>query len=69
MEGVISPQFDSINIPGFLFWQFLSAASVRTDGRLGRALREVLEGLADSHTGPVKGPGQGDEDQEQQHGP
>lgn len=36
----------------------------------GRAhLREVLEGLADPHTGPVEGPSQGDENQEQQHGP
>ena len=33
------------------------------------ALCEVLEGLADPHAGPVEGPGQGDENQEQQHGP
>ena len=32
-------------------------------------LCEVLEGLADPHAGPVEGPGQGDENQEQQHGP
>lgn len=37
---------------------------------MGRwALREVLEGLADPHTGPVKGPGQADQDQKQQRGP
>lgn len=33
------------------------------------ALCEVLEGLADPHAGPVEGPSQGDENQEQQHGP
>lgn len=33
------------------------------------ALCEVLEGLADPHAGPVEGPSQGDEHQEQQHGP
>lgn len=33
------------------------------------ALCEVLEGLADPHAGPVESPSQGDEDQEQQHGP
>lgn len=32
-------------------------------------LCEVLERLADPHARPVEGPGQGDEDQEQQHGP
>lgn len=35
----------------------------------GGALCEVLEGLADPHAGPVEGPSQGDENQEQQHGP
>lgn len=34
-----------------------------------RALCEVLEGLADPHAGPVESPRQGDENQEQQHGP
>lgn len=38
-----------------------------TDG--GGALCEALEGLADPHASPVEGPGQGDEHQEQQHGP
>lgn len=39
-------------------------------GRVGGgALCEVLEGLADPHAGPVEGPSQGDENQEQQHGP
>lgn len=33
------------------------------------ALCEVLQGLADPHAGPVEGPSQGDENQEQQHGP
>lgn len=32
-------------------------------------LCEVLEGLADPHAGPVESPSQGDENQEQQHGP
>lgn len=32
-------------------------------------LCEALERLADPHTGPVEGPSQGDEDQEQQHRP
>lgn len=34
-----------------------------------RLLCEVLEGLADPHAGPVESPSQGDENQEQQHGP
>ena len=38
-------------------------------GMAERALCEVLEGLADPHAGPVEGPSQGDENQEQQHGP
>lgn len=33
------------------------------------ALREILERLADPHAGPVEGSSQGDENQEQQHGP
>lgn len=33
------------------------------------ALCEVLEGLADPHAGPIESPNQGDEDQQQHHGP
>jgi len=38
-------------------------------GGVGGLLCEVLEWLADPHAGPVEGPSQGDENQEQHYGP
>lgn len=74
MEGFITLELDSINIPGFLFLAIPLCSRLPSWSQGQRkagpgALGEVLQGLADSHTGPVEGPSQGDHHQKQQHGP